>query len=146
MADDDTRRIFTSRTEFHDALRSAFAAAADAGCREVWICDDDFADWPLSERAWEKQTSALVAAGYRVIAYDRRGFGRSSHPWSGYDFDTFTQDLHHLMTQLDLRDVALVGFSCARQRLARAKVPKSLKRTPISRITLCATGAVSWRM
>ena len=58
--------------------------------------------WPASERMWEKQMAALVGAGFRVIAYDRRGFGRSSQPWSGYDYDTFAQDLHHLMTKLDL--------------------------------------------
>jgi pimeloyl-ACP methyl ester carboxylesterase len=75
--------------------------------------------WPLSERSWEKQTTALVAAGYRVIAYDRRGFGRSSQPWSGYDYDTFAQDLHHLMTKLDLRDATLVGFSMGGGEVAR---------------------------
>jgi pimeloyl-ACP methyl ester carboxylesterase len=67
--------------------------------------------WPLSGRAWEKQVFALVAAGYRVVTYDRRGFGRSSQPWSGYDYDTFTADLEVVMRHLDLRDVTLVGFS-----------------------------------
>jgi pimeloyl-ACP methyl ester carboxylesterase len=75
--------------------------------------------WPLSERSWEKQTAALVGAGYRVIAYDRRGFGRSSQPWSGYEFDTLAQDLHQLLTELDLRDVALVGFSMGGGEVAR---------------------------
>jgi len=67
--------------------------------------------WPLSGAAWEKQLPVLLDAGYRVIAYDRRGFGQSSRPASGYTYDTFAQDLHALLTQLDLRDVALVGHS-----------------------------------
>jgi len=67
--------------------------------------------WPLSGASWEKQTAALLAAGHRVIAYDRRGFGRSSQPSTGYDYDTFAEDLNKLLTKLNLRDVALVGFS-----------------------------------
>jgi pimeloyl-ACP methyl ester carboxylesterase len=67
--------------------------------------------WPLSGRSWESQVPALVDAGYRVVTYDRRGFGRSSQPWTGYDYDTFTADLDALLTHLDLTDVALVGFS-----------------------------------
>jgi len=67
--------------------------------------------WPLSGRSWESQVSALRAAGYRVIIYDRRGFGDSSQPWDGYDYDTFAADLHALMTHLDLREATLVGFS-----------------------------------
>src|SRR5712691_6992619 len=67
--------------------------------------------WPLSGRSWEKQVPALLAAGYRVITYDRRGFGDSSRPASGYDYDTFAADLDKLMTRLDLRDTALIGFS-----------------------------------
>jgi pimeloyl-ACP methyl ester carboxylesterase len=67
--------------------------------------------WPLSERSWEKQVPALVDAGYRVITYDRRGFGESSQPWTGYDYDTFAEDLNRLLTELDLSDVTLVGFS-----------------------------------
>jgi len=67
--------------------------------------------WPLSGRAWEGQVSALVEAGHRVVAYDRRGFGDSSQPWSGYDYDTFAADLNTLMITLDLRDATLVGFS-----------------------------------
>jgi non-heme chloroperoxidase len=66
--------------------------------------------WPLSGRSWEKQVPVLLDAGYRVITYDRRGFGDSSGPTSGYDYDTFAEDLHKLVTKLDLRDVALVGF------------------------------------
>jgi non-heme chloroperoxidase len=67
--------------------------------------------WPLSHKAWESQIASLVEAGFRVIAYDRRGFGRSSAPWDGYDYDTFAADLNELITQLNLTDVSLVGFS-----------------------------------
>ncbi len=67
--------------------------------------------WPLSGRSWEQQVPALVDAGYRVITYDRRGFGESTQPWTGYDYDTFAEDLNRLLTELDLSDVTLVGFS-----------------------------------
>jgi pimeloyl-ACP methyl ester carboxylesterase len=67
--------------------------------------------WPLSGQAWEAQVPALVDAGYRVITYDRRGFGQSSQPTSGYEYDTFAADLDALMSQLDLTDATLVGFS-----------------------------------
>ncbi len=67
--------------------------------------------WPLSGRSWEAQVPALVEAGHRVITYDRRGFGESSQPWSGYDYDTFAADLDVLMTTLDLTGATLVGFS-----------------------------------
>ena len=75
--------------------------------------------WPLSGRSWEAQVSALIAAGYRVITYDRRGFGQSAQPWSGYDYDTFAADLNVLMTHLDLNDAALVGFSMGGGEVAR---------------------------
>ncbi len=75
--------------------------------------------WPLSGRSWEKQVPVLLEAGYRVITYDRRGFGDSSKPTSGYDYDTFAGDLDKLMTQLDLRDAALVGFSMGGGEVAR---------------------------
>ncbi len=75
--------------------------------------------WPLSGRSWEKQVPALFDAGYRVITYDRRGFGDSSKPTSGYDYDTFAQDLHKLVTKLDLREFALVGFSMGGGEVAR---------------------------
>jgi non-heme chloroperoxidase len=67
--------------------------------------------WPLSGASWEKQVAALMPAGYRVITYDRRGFGKSSQPATGYDYETFADDLHKLLNTLELRDVALVGFS-----------------------------------
>ena len=67
--------------------------------------------WPLSGASWEKQTAALLSAGHRVIAYDRRGFGRSSKPAAGYNYNTFAADLDAILRHLDLKDVALVGFS-----------------------------------
>ena len=75
--------------------------------------------WPLSSRSWENQVPALVEAGHRVITYDRRGFGKSSQPWTGYDYDTFVADLEALLTHLDLSDVTLVGFSMGGGEVAR---------------------------
>jgi len=75
--------------------------------------------YPLNGHSWERQTGDLLAAGYRVITYDRRGFGRSSKVGSGYDYDTFTADLNTLLETLDLRDVVLVGFSMGTGELAR---------------------------
>src|SRR5690554_3545540 len=67
--------------------------------------------WPLSCDMFEYQTLALLEAGYRVITYDRRGFGQSLHPASGYNYDVFADDLAALLDGLDLREVSLVGFS-----------------------------------
>jgi len=75
--------------------------------------------WPLSGRSWEKQTMALLEAGHRVITYDRRGFGESSKPTSGYDYDTFAEDLNKLITHLELKDFTLVGFSMGGGEVAR---------------------------
>jgi pimeloyl-ACP methyl ester carboxylesterase len=75
--------------------------------------------WPLSSRSWENQIPALVAEGYRVITYDRRGFGASSQPWTGYDYDTLAADLDALLRHLDLREVTLVGFSMGGGEVAR---------------------------
>ncbi|AGL17473.1 alpha/beta fold hydrolase [Actinoplanes sp. N902-109] len=75
--------------------------------------------WPLSGRSWENQIPALIADGKRVITYDRRGFGKSSQPWDGYDYDTFAADLDALLTQLDLTGVTLVGFSMGGGEVAR---------------------------
>jgi non-heme chloroperoxidase len=75
--------------------------------------------YPLSGASWEKQTTALLAAGYRVIAYDRRGFGKSSQPTTGYNYDTFAEDLRTLITHLKLRDFCLVGFSMGGGEVAR---------------------------
>jgi non-heme chloroperoxidase len=67
--------------------------------------------YPLSGASWEKQVAVLLAAGHRVITYDRRGFGKSSQPTTGYNYDTFAEDLHKVVTHLELHDLALVGFS-----------------------------------
>ena len=75
--------------------------------------------YPLSGASWEKQTAALLAAGRRVITYDRRGFGKSSQPTTGYNYDTFAEDLHKLVTQLELHDFALAGFSMGGGEVAR---------------------------
>lgn len=75
--------------------------------------------WPLSGASWEKQVPVLLEAGYRVITYDRRGFGWSDRPSSGYDYDTFASDLDILMSELDLEDATLVGFSMGGGEVAR---------------------------
>lgn len=75
--------------------------------------------YPLSSASWEKQIPVLLDAGYRVIAYDRRGFGKSSQPTSGYNYDTFAADLHELVTHLKLKHFALVGFSMGGGEVAR---------------------------
>jgi len=75
--------------------------------------------WPLDSRSWEPQLHPLLESGHRVILYDRRGFGRSSRPAGGYDFDTLAADLHQVMTGLDLRDATVIGFSLGTGELAR---------------------------
>jgi pimeloyl-ACP methyl ester carboxylesterase len=75
--------------------------------------------YPLSGASWEKQVPALLNAGHRVITYDRRGFGRSSQPSEGYNYDTFAEDLHKLITHLKLQDFTLVGFSMGGGEIAR---------------------------
>ncbi|MFD4219902.1 alpha/beta fold hydrolase [Streptomyces griseus] len=75
--------------------------------------------YPLNGHSWERQTRDLLEAGYRVITYDRRGFGRSSKVGTGYDYDTFAADLNALLEDLDLHDVVLVGFSMGTGELAR---------------------------
>jgi pimeloyl-ACP methyl ester carboxylesterase len=75
--------------------------------------------WPLSGESWSEQVPALQAAGYRVVTYDRRGFGRSDKPLTGYGYDTLTDDLHTLLVELDLTDVTLVGFSMGGGEVAR---------------------------
>jgi len=75
--------------------------------------------YPLSGASWELQTAALLKAGHRVIAYDRRGFGKSDQPAEGYNYDTFAADLHQLIQQLQLKDFALVGFSMGGGEVAR---------------------------
>src|ERR1700745_654631 len=75
--------------------------------------------YPLSGASWEKQTAVLLAAGHRVITYDRRGFGKSSQPTPGYNYASFAEDLHKLVTQLELRNFALVGFAMGGGEVAR---------------------------
>ena len=75
--------------------------------------------YPLSGASWEKQLPVLLEAGHRVITYDRRGFGKSSQPTTGYNYDTFAHDLHQLVTHLHLRNFALVGFSMGGGEVAR---------------------------
>jgi len=94
--------------------------------------------YPLSGRAWDKQVPALIEAGYRVITYDRRGFGQSSHPVSGYDYDTFAADLNALMENLDLREAVLIGHSMGTGEVTRylanygsARVAKGVLVSPV---------------
>jgi non-heme chloroperoxidase len=75
--------------------------------------------YPLSGASWEKQVAALLNAKYRVVTYDRRGFGKSSQPADGYNYDTFAEDLHKLITYLKLQDFTLVGFSMGGGEVAR---------------------------
>ena len=75
--------------------------------------------WPLSADSWDDQAMAIADAGMRAIAYDRRGFGRSGQPWSGYDYDTLTDDLATVMEQTGAKDAALVGFSMGGGEVAR---------------------------
>src|SRR6202050_1000060 len=94
--------------------------------------------YPLSGRGWDKQVPALLEAGYRVITYDRRGFGASSQPATGYDYDTFTADLATLLDHLDLRETVLVGDSMGPGGVTRylgsrgsARVAKGVLVAPI---------------
>jgi non-heme chloroperoxidase len=89
---------------------------ADVGSGQPVVLIHGF---PLSGRSWERQIPPLLNAGFRVITYDRRGFGDSSQPSVGYDYDTFAEDLHRLLTELDLRDVTLCGFSMGGGEVAR---------------------------
>jgi non-heme chloroperoxidase len=103
--------------------------------------------YPLSGRAWDKQVPALLDAGYRVITYDRRGFGQSSQPAAGYDYDTFAADLHALLEHLDLRDAILAGHSMGTGEVTRylgrygsARVAKGVLVAPIPPYLLQAPG------
>jgi len=75
--------------------------------------------WPLSSDSWDDQAMAIADAGFRAIAYDRRGFGRSSQPWSGYDYDTLADDLAAVIEQTGAHDAVLVGFSMGGGEVAR---------------------------
>lgn len=84
--------------------------------------------WPLSGAAWEHQVPELSDAGFRVITYDRRGFGRSDKPEGGFDYDTLTEDLDRIIEERDLKDVTLVGFSMGGGEVARYMSKKSSRR------------------
>lgn len=75
--------------------------------------------WPLNADMWEGQMLALARAGFRCVAHDRRGFGRSGQPWTGYDYDSFADDLDEVIEALELKDLALVGFSMGGGEVAR---------------------------
>ena len=93
--------------------------------------------WPMSSRVWEAQVPALVGAGHRVIAYDRRGFGSSSQPWDAYDYDTLTADLRALLEHLDVRAATLVGYSMGGGEVARYIATYGTDR--VARAVLVAT-------
>jgi non-heme chloroperoxidase len=97
--------------------------------------------WPASLRVWDHQVAALTAAGFRCIAYDRRGFGSSEHAASGYDYDTLTADLHDLMLALDLRNAVLVGYSMGGGEVARYLSRHSSER--VAKAVLLSTGLPS---
>ncbi len=95
--------------------------------------------WPLDADMWDYQLHHLAANGYRAIAFDRRGFGRSDQPWNGYDYDTFADDIKELIEHLDLRDVTLVGFS-----MGGGDVSRYLARHGSARVAkLALLGAVT---
>lgn len=124
-----------------------FVAVGEENSRPIELYYEDHGDgapvvlihgYPLDGRSWEKQEAALLEAGYRVIAYDRRGFGKSSQPSFGYDYDTFAADLDALLTELDLRDIVLVGFSMGTGEVTRylgkygsARVAKAALLAPV---------------
>jgi non-heme chloroperoxidase len=93
--------------------------------------------WPLSREMWEYQLNDIIDSGHRVIKYDRRGFGKSSKPWDGYNYDAFASDLNALMEQLDLRNATLIGFSMGGGEVARYLNNYGSDR--VSRIVLIAS-------
>ena len=93
--------------------------------------------WPLDHQMWEYQTRVLPAMGLRCIVYDRRGFGKSDKPWSGYDYDTFADDLKAVLDHLDLENVTLVGFSMGGGEVVRYFSRHGGKR--VSKIVLLAS-------
>jgi non-heme chloroperoxidase len=93
--------------------------------------------WPLSKEMWEYQLEPLINAGSRVIAYDRRGFGQSDHPWDGYDYDSLADDLRKVIEELDLNNVTLVGFSMGGGEVARYFT--RYKGTRISKVVLISS-------
>ena len=117
----------TARTDDLNSVNSSPSVTTTAGSVRLHIDDSGGSGrpvvlihgWPLSAQAWEPQVSVLQAAGYRVVAYDRRGFGRSDKPESGYSYDVLADDLEGVMEQCGLQDVTLVGFSMGGGEVAR---------------------------
>ncbi len=108
--------------------------------------------WPLSHEMWEYQMTELPKQGIRCIAYDRRGFGKSSKPWSGYDYDTLADDLKAVLDELDLQDVTLVGFSMGGGEVARyfsrhggARVSKAVLVSAVTPFMLQTDDNPGWR-
>jgi non-heme chloroperoxidase len=93
--------------------------------------------WPSSREMWEYQLADVVNGGFRVIKYDRRGFGKSSKPWSGYDYDTLAADLNEIINQLNLQKVILVGFSMGGGEVA--KYIANFGQNKIDRVVLIST-------
>jgi len=113
----DTQLVGSTTTtpgEFADPVRLHMEDSGNKGRAVVLIHG-----WPLSAQAWELQTEALINAGYRVVTYDRRGFGRSDKPVSSYSYDVLADDLERVLDQFDLQDVTLVGFSMGGGEVAR---------------------------
>lgn len=97
------------------------------------------AGWPLSGDMWEYQMMFLASKGYRVIAADRRGFGRSSQPWEGYDYDTLADDIADVLDHLDVKDVTLVGFSMGGGDVARYLSRHGTGRVAKAALISCVT-------
>ena len=104
--------------------------------------------WPLSADSWDDQAMAIADAGHRAIAYDRRGFGRSSQPWNGYDYDTLADDLAAVIEQTGARDAVLVGFSMGGGEVARyMSALRGLSLFPCfdsARTLMCTCGLAWW--
>lgn len=116
-----------------------YITTKDASGEEIQLSYKDYGNgrpvvlihgWPSSKDMWEYQIDDLVNAGLRVIKYDRRGFGKSSKPWKGYDYDALSNDLNAVMDQLDLKDAVLVGFS-----MGGGEVVRYLSRFGTSRVS-----------
>ena len=109
----DMRTIKTPATSSHQSVDLAYE---DLGSGKPVVL---IHGWPVSHEMWENQSLALAQAGLRVVAYTRRGFGDSSKPFDGYDYDTMADDLKAVLDELDLHDVTLVGFSMGGGEVAR---------------------------
>lgn len=97
------------------------------------------AGWPMSADMWEYQMMFLASKGYRVIAHDRRGFGRSSQPWTGYDYDTLADDIAAVLDHLDVKDVTIVGFSMGGGDVTRYLARHGTARVAKAALVSCIT-------